>query len=254
MDKQKVKQHFSSIASVYDKFATPQARWGSKLISLLPQKLDAAAILDIGMGTGNLTIELANVFKQAKIYGCDISSTMIECARKKAGSRAYFDFSESDFEKMPYKNNFFDIIFSNMSFQWSSDFKATLKEASRVLKKGGKIYFTIPGKKTLKESKTLFENNGLKWQSNHNFTDEETIKSLLKEAGFANTIIETHEEKLKFKDFLTFINWLKLTGSNTGVDTGLNGFNLGKALIKLNKESNLKFTVTFEIQFVHAQK
>ncbi|OGS21500.1 MAG: hypothetical protein A3J83_05815 [Elusimicrobia bacterium RIFOXYA2_FULL_40_6] len=256
MDKQKVRQHFSSIATVYDKFASPQKKWGDKLISSITPQPEAEVVLDIGMGTGNQALELSKIFKNAKIYGCDFSTSMVECAKNKIKKEKLtnFVFAESDFENMPYKDNYFDVAFSNMSLQWSSNLKTALKEAIRVIKKDGNFYFTIPGKNTLQEIKKLFEENSIKWDATHNFTDKKTLTSLLKELGCENPEIEVSEEKLSFKDFLSFINWLKLTGANTGVDTGMSGLSTGKKLIALNKMSNLKFKVTFEIIFVGAHK
>ncbi|MBU0952290.1 MAG: methyltransferase domain-containing protein [Elusimicrobia bacterium] len=256
MDKQKVRQHFSSIATVYDKFASPQKKWGDKLSSSIANDTGVKTVLDIGMGTGCLAIELSKIFKGAKIYGCDFSTSMVEYAKDKIkkAKLSNFVFAESDFENMPYKDNYFDIAFSNMSLHWSSNLKTALKEALRVVKKEGNFYFTIPGKNTLQEIKKLFEENSINWGATHNFTDKKSLTSLLKELGCENPALEVSEEKISFKDFLSFLNWLKLTGANTGVDTGLNGLSTGKKLIALNKKNNSKFDVTFEILFVRARK
>lgn len=256
MDKQKVKQHFSSIANVYDKFASPQKKWGDKLISSIANDTGVKTVLDIGMGTGSMALELSKIFKDAKIYGCDFSTSMVECAKNKVKKQKLknFVFAESDFENMPYKDNFFDVAFSNMSLQWSSNLKTALKEALRVIKKGGVFYFTIPGRNTLREIKKLFEENSIKWDAAHNFTDKKNLLALFEESGCEKISIDISEEQILFKDFLSFINWLKLTGANTGVDTGLNGLSAGKKLLALNKKNNSKFSVTFEILFVKAGK
>ncbi|OGS28006.1 MAG: hypothetical protein A2297_00935 [Elusimicrobia bacterium RIFOXYB2_FULL_48_7] len=261
MDKQKVRQHFSSIANVYDKFASPQKKWGDRLISSIDggDSSTVRAVLDIGMGTGSMALELSKIFRNAKIYGCDFSASMIECAKNKIkkdsrNAARKFVFAESDFENMPYKDDFFEVAFSNMSLQWSSNLKTALKEALRVVKKGGNFYFTIPGRRTLREIKKLFEDNSIKWDATHNFTDKKSLTALLEEAGLEKHSIDISEEQLSFRDFLTFINWLKLTGANTGVDTGMSGLSAGKKLIELNRKNTSKFRVTFEILFVRAVK
>ena len=42
-------------------------------------------IVELGCGTGNLTLLIANQFKQATIYGYDISPHMLDMARTRTG-------------------------------------------------------------------------------------------------------------------------------------------------------------------------
>lgn len=103
-------------------------------------------ILDIGCGDG----VFAKIFFSAtqKVYGLDMNLKEIELARK---SGAYHKVKIGDALDMPFKDNFFNTVFTNSVLEHTYSLHLSLKETARVLKTGGKLYVTIPSDRFTKE-------------------------------------------------------------------------------------------------------
>ncbi|UCD03628.1 MAG: class I SAM-dependent methyltransferase [Candidatus Woesearchaeota archaeon] len=91
-------------------------------------------LLDIGTGGGELLLEVANYFRKA--YGIDVSPKMIKTANKnlKESKVSNVEFSVADSKKIPFKDEYFDIVICR-----HAPFYA--KEVFRVLKPKG-IFIT----------------------------------------------------------------------------------------------------------------
>ncbi len=100
--------------------------------SLLPINIKHKKVLDIGCGSG---IDSKYIFDQgAIISGIDISSDLITITKE---SLPEADFKQSDFNYLPWKNNYFDIIWSKYALQHAENISIPLQEVYRVMKKGG---------------------------------------------------------------------------------------------------------------------
>ncbi|AQQ09180.1 Sarcosine/dimethylglycine N-methyltransferase [Sedimentisphaera cyanobacteriorum] len=103
-------------------------------------------ILDIGAGYGGAARYLAAE------YGCQVTClnlSEVENERdrqmnKEQGLDHLIDVVDGAFEDLPFKDSEFDIIWSQDAILHSSDREKVLKEACRVLKKGGEFVFTDP--------------------------------------------------------------------------------------------------------------
>lgn len=98
-------------------------------------------VLDAGSGFGQWSVALSSMNKE--VIGIDKSLTRVNisgqiCNLKKIKN---ISFKKASVEKIPYKNNTFDSLFS-YGVIFSTDWKKTLKEFSRVVKPGGVIYLT----------------------------------------------------------------------------------------------------------------
>jgi demethylmenaquinone methyltransferase/2-methoxy-6-polyprenyl-1,4-benzoquinol methylase/phosphoethanolamine N-methyltransferase len=114
------------------------------------------AILDVGCGTGNLTLTALKIAgPKGSAHGIDASPEMIEVARKKAqrsGMKAVFDLGL--IEKMPYPDATFDAAISRLVIHHLPDELKRLgfAEIFRVLKPGGRAFltdFTLPSNPVL---------------------------------------------------------------------------------------------------------
>lgn len=90
-------------------------------------------VLDIGCGSGHLLVVMSGYFEES--YGIDKSKKMVELTKAK---NKKFEAICGDAEDLPYPDNFFDDVVSHTVFQRLNKEKA-LKEAKRVLRRGGKL-------------------------------------------------------------------------------------------------------------------
>lgn len=101
-------------------------------------------ILDLACGQGYFSRKLAR--RGARIVGVDLSDKLIEIAeriekQKKQGIR-YLALNSEKLDNI--KSNTFDFVVSNISFHDIKNVAKVIMECGRVLKKNGKIIFTIP--------------------------------------------------------------------------------------------------------------
>ena len=101
----------------------------------------AQRILDVGCGTGEFAVKLKKQKKDARVFGIDISSDMINIAKAKAKVNANMDidFRVGDVDHMPYEDNYFDYIACAHSFHHYPHKKKAMREMSRVLRNNGKV-------------------------------------------------------------------------------------------------------------------
>ena len=136
------------VAYVYDILSPPmtffqESRIGKKAASLLNLK-GTEKILDIGCGTGTLTIQIAKMLQPDQgglIVGLDAAPKMLQKARKKAAQIPQIRFDLAAAEKLPYPGEYFDCAISTFFFH-HVDLelkKKTLDELWRVIRRQGRV-------------------------------------------------------------------------------------------------------------------
>lgn len=110
---------------------------------LLRSKLDdAEKILDIGSGTGFLSLMLADMGYE--VVGIDLSEEMIARASAKAKERGLsIDFHQDDAEHLGFENNSFDAIVNRAVLWTLPNPDIAVREWMRVLRPGGKLCFFL---------------------------------------------------------------------------------------------------------------
>ncbi len=119
-----------------------------------PQQLEGMRILDLGSGSGRDCYILAQlVGEDGFVLGVDMTDEQLAVANE------YIDYHTKEFgykkpniafkkgyieklDELELEDNSFDIIVSNCVINLSPDKKAVLREAYRVLKPGGELYFS----------------------------------------------------------------------------------------------------------------
>ncbi|MCM8781979.1 MAG: methyltransferase domain-containing protein [Candidatus Omnitrophica bacterium] len=219
LSKEKIKESFSRAATSYDEASGFQKEIGRLLIErVLTDKIPRGVILDVGMGTGVLTQELALALN-AQVYGCDLSWGMVLFSKSK--TKGLF-ITQADAEMLPYKKEIFNIIFSNLTYQWIRDLKSAFLEVKRVLKKEGKFYFSILAKGSLNE---LYKTIGsIKTDFNGGFLPtEEVIKSAFEKADMNLIWWEEKTIKRYYASLLELLMALKGIGAGRMLDENIFG-------------------------------
>lgn len=135
---QKNKKFFNKIAKYYDRgiFKGWNKKIEKETIEIANIKRNSR-ILDAGCGIGNLLMLLQGLKKNLKLYGIDISEEMLRIARKKLKNKAKLKLIA--LEKINFKDNYFDYIFSVDSFHHYANYDSVMRNFHRVLKKNGRL-------------------------------------------------------------------------------------------------------------------
>lgn len=98
-------------------------------------------ILDIGCGVGVFLKEFEKYTKKENIFGIEVDEEKVEIAKKSG-----FNVIQSPAENMPFKDNFFDILWCHEVIEHVDDDKKTVEECVRVLKNQGKFILFAPNR------------------------------------------------------------------------------------------------------------
>lgn len=207
----RVRDMFARISPRYDLLnhmlsANVDRRWRRRVVRKLRPLLAAdARVLDVGCGTGDLSIELFEK-TAAQVLGIDFCRPMLELAKAKAPR---LSFIEGDALRLPFADAFFDGITMGFALRNLSSVEAGLAELKRVLKPGGVVAIlefsqpTIPG---MREFVRFYYRRLLPWiggqvsgsrnayeylpDSIARFPDQETLASMMRTAGFEEVEFE----------------------------------------------------------------
>ncbi len=133
-----------------------------KLLPLLGD-LNGKNVLDVGAGTGRLTLRLAKL--GADVTALDVSEEMLEEIKKKLkrnlshlrqgyGGQAEIKMVVGDCESLQFDDESFDVVVATFLVVHLKDLKRFFDEVYRVLKPGGKFLVTNINQKRPPEIKT----------------------------------------------------------------------------------------------------
>jgi len=101
---------------------------------------DSRAILDVGCGTGQLTVRIKEALAHARVTGCDFSHGML---RHAATRSRWINWVQGDAGRLPFGDGVFDVVVSTEAFHWFPDQPAALAEIRRVLAPGGRLHLAV---------------------------------------------------------------------------------------------------------------
>ncbi len=117
-----------------------------------PQMLEGATVLDLGSGAGRDVYLLAQlVGESGRVIGVDMTDEQLEVARRHLDYHAEkFGYANVEFhqgyieklDELGLADGSVDVIVSNCVINLSPDKLAVLREAHRLLKPGGELYFS----------------------------------------------------------------------------------------------------------------
>ena len=207
----RVREMFARISPRYDLLnhllsANIDTRWRRRVVRKLQRHLRSdAKILDVGCGTGDLSIEL---FEKtgAQVTGIDFCRPMLELASAKA---PHVRFIEGDALRLPFADATFDCVTIGFALRNLASVEQGLAELRRVLKPGGMLAVlefsqpTVPGVRQLVR---FYYWRLLPWiggllsglrsayeylpDSISRFPDQQTLASMMRGTGFAEVEFE----------------------------------------------------------------
>lgn len=143
-EKQHIGQLFDRIAGTYDGLnhvlsLNIDKRWRRRAIRMLAP---AEQVLDVAIGTADLTIEILQQGKAQHVTGIDLSHGMMAIGEQKVAKRGYapqvqFDYGSA--QQMPYADSSFDTVTCAYGVRNFANMDEGLSEMYRVLRTGGEL-------------------------------------------------------------------------------------------------------------------
>ena len=256
-DKAAIRRNFNGAAGSYDQVAILQQAVGERLLQRLEAiKLKPAYIMDLGSGTGNLSMLLARRYETAHVLQLDLAVNMLLTARRKnrRASRQYL--LCGDAENLPLADNSVDFSFSNLTLQWIARLDQAFAELYRSLRPGGLLLFSTFGPDSLMELRNSWSRVDDYVHVNA-FTDMHDVGDALVRAGFVDPVMETETFTLVYDSGRSLMRELKTLGAgnvNAGRRRSLTGKHKLQAMLEeyANRYGNDGLPATFEAVYGHA--
>jgi malonyl-CoA O-methyltransferase len=134
------------------------------------------------------------------------------------------------------KDNSYDLVFSNMSLQWSKDFNKVIENISKKIIGNGMLAFSVLLDDNFMELESILRVNQM---HSHNFIIESLSKN-----GLENIHFHESKETIKFDSFRDMIKQIRDTGvtSYTGGDSFTD-----YSIVKRNLKSKEQFSLTYHV-------
>jgi len=229
INKRAVQASFSKAAVHYDQFADLQREVGHHLISLIGDPIQQArTILDLGCGTGYFSALFNETKESAQLTCFDLSPEMLKQTFERIGTRCQF--VQGDIDRLPFKSNQFDLVFSNLVLQWSEQLTSCLVQIRTSLNTKGQLCFSTLLNGSLIELqeawKTVDSNTHI-----NDFLTQETLLKAVQSSGFNHVRITTETHVKKYHNVIEVMKALKGIGANH-VHDGQKNRTMGRQVIK----------------------
>ena len=174
--------------------------FAADLVQRLPER-PPGDVLEIACGTGLVTTRLRERLSPSRrLVAIDLSRAMLDYARARLESCEGIEWREADALKLPFGDNEFGAVVCGFGIMFVPDREAALREARRVLAKGGILLFNVWDR--IEENphalanaevvEALFPGDPeMRFRIPYDMHDPDLLRRLLAAAHFRETCIET---------------------------------------------------------------
>ena len=165
--------------------------WGLQRVALQP----GFRILDVGCGGGRSVKVMTRGVTQGKVYGIDHSPEMITLARhvnRRLIDRERVEILLASVSKLPFPDEYFDLITAFESYYFFPDLVGDLKEIARTLKTGGHLLLVNEAYRS-----PQFDKRNTYWTrvAEMMLHSPEEYREFLTEAGFGDISVVTKAQR-----------------------------------------------------------
>ena len=257
-----IREEFSKASLNYEESALLQREIANELFQRVILPEHDFKVLDIGSGTGYLIEKFQGLGFMDGVYAVDIAFGMLDVIRKK---RLNAKLLQSDANNLPFKDRTFDLIVSNVAYQWVSDLSLAFREVNRVLKEDGKFYFTIFTENTVQELREVISQYlkvDIKEVNAIGYLPKcQEVWKILEDEKLKITKTDLKQIKQYHLNLLELLYWLKAIGANKywskSLYKGLSSRGFIESISEIYDfrfKHNDKVFATFEVMFVEATK
>lgn len=266
----------------YHAHSEPQSKWEMEFVDKIKFKGNEN-ILHAGSADGRVTTHIASKVKQGNVVGVDLSSYMVDFAKKTYESTfKNLSFEQGDVQKLSM-NKQFDMVISSGIFHWFKDNKLALESIASVLKHDGHLYLRVYADTINSDSAKqdaiwkamdkVSTTNTWSWlfykpESVFSSISKADLEKALQEAGYKNIKVKEITCKSTFKDKQEMLYWLwpwrkvfqRLPSYLPMQDSTYKGFiedviDSYSKIMKLKSNENIPFTLTmYEVEAVKVDK
>ena len=204
---------FTNVASRYDLMNDAMSGgmhrlWKDRFVRRV-QPRTGEQILDMAGGTGDIAFRLAS--SGASVTVADINPAMLDVGMERAAKRGIdgLVWTEANAETLTFPDRFFDAYTIAFGIRNVTDIPAALREAHRVLRRGGRFYclefsttqwpgfkdvYQLYSRKAVPQLGKLLANDSDSYryliESIERFPDMPTFEGMIRTAGFTQTKVE----------------------------------------------------------------
>ena len=221
-----VRRSFGRAATTYDASAGLQQRVRDELLERLDLvRIQPAAVLDLGTGTGHAALALKRRYPKSLVVGLDLAESMLREAGRRQSLLRRFRRVCADAAGLPFRSASFDIVFSNLMLQWCDEPDRVFTECRRVLRPGGLLTFASFGPDTLHELRHAWSAADDRVHVSR-FIDMHDLGDALLRAGLAEPVMDVERHVMTYAEVRNLMLDLKAIGAHNasaGRPRGLTG-------------------------------
>jgi malonyl-CoA O-methyltransferase len=257
IERREVRRAFGRAAKGYDAAAELQQRVRGELLERLDLvRIEPAAVLDLGTGTGHAALGLKRRYPKAQVVALDLAESMLREAGRRQTLLRRFRRVCADAARLPFRSGSFDIVFSNLMLQWCNEPDRVFAECRRVLRPGGLLSFATFGPDTLIELRRAWAAVDDQVHVSR-FIDMHDLGDALVRAGLAEPVMDVERHALDYAEVRELMRELKAIGAHNasvGRPRGLTGKGALARMIAAYEifRRDGKVPATYEVVFGHA--
>ncbi|HWS39796.1 MAG TPA: malonyl-ACP O-methyltransferase BioC [Arenimonas sp.] len=247
---QHIKQHFSRAAGSYLAAAALQKEVEARLLEQADfLQHTPTRILDLGSGPGRASGLLKKKWPKAEVIAVDIALPMLHKVPEHTRFWRPVKRVCANAMQLPFHDNSFDFVFSNLCLQWADPLPLALQEIRRVMRPEAMLLFSTFGPETLVELREAYIAIG-ETPAISPFAAMQQIGDSLQGSGFYNNVLDRENFSMSYADLRALMKELHAIGATDARadrKRGLMGKNRWQALNAAYPISENRVHSTWEV-------
>lgn len=259
LDNRSVRRAFERAAGRYDELAILQKEIGTRLFARLEYiKMQPQSALDLGAGTGYFTAKLLRRYKKTQVVAADFALPMLhQAGKRRTGLFHKPGLVCADAGSLPFADESFDLVFSNLMLQWCHPAEKYFAELRRIIRPNGLLLFTSFGPDTLRELRQAWQDVDDSIHV-HEFQDMHDVGDALLQTGFAEPVMDMEMLTVTYqqlKDLLLDLKGIGAAYAATDRSRGLLGkqrYTALEAAYERYRDQDERLPASYEVIYGHA--